>query len=47
MGRGVNVPEWLRRERLIDPLEGRLWRELRAAATAGEGMPEPWVRAAR
>ena len=48
--RGVNVPEGLRRERLVELLEGRRWPELRAAALvgiAGDGLPEAWGRGAR
>jgi hypothetical protein len=41
------VPEGIRRERLLELLEGRLWPELRAAAIAGDGLPEPWQRGAR
>ncbi len=44
---GVNVPEGIRREYLIELLEGRRWRELRAAASVGEGLPESWQRGAR
>ena len=45
--RAINVPEGIRRERLVELLEGRRWPELRAAAIAGEGMPASWERAAR
>ena len=45
--RGVNVPEGLRRERLVELLEGRRWPELRAAALVGDGLPEAWGRGAR
>lgn len=43
---GVNVPEGIRREYLIELLEGRRWRELRAAASVGEGLPGSWQRGA-
>ena len=35
--RGTNVPEGVRRERLVELLDGHLWPELRAAAIGGEG----------
>ena len=44
---GVNVPEGIRREYLIELLEGRRWRELRAAALAGDGLPAGWDQGAR
>lgn len=44
---GINVPEGIRRERLIELLEARLWPELRAAAIAGSGVPESWDRGVR
>lgn len=44
---GVNVPEGIRRERLIELLEGRRWPELRAAAVVGDGLPAAWDRGAR
>ncbi len=44
---GVTVPDGLRRERLTELLEGRLWPELRASIIAGEGMPGRWNQGAR
>lgn len=44
---GVNVPEGLRREHLIELLDGHRWPELRAAALAGDGLPAAWDRGAR
>jgi transcriptional regulator with XRE-family HTH domain len=44
---GVNVPEGLRREHLIELLDGQRWPELRAAALAGDGLPAAWDRGAR
>lgn len=44
---GIAVPEGHRRERLVALLDGRLWRKLRAAVVAGEGIPMPWDRAVR
>jgi transcriptional regulator with XRE-family HTH domain len=44
---GINVPEGIRRERLVDLLEGRLWRELRETLIPGDGMPSRWNEAAR
>ncbi len=44
---GVNVPEGLRREHLIELLEGHRWPELRVAAVAGDGLPATWGRGAR
>ena len=45
--RGTAVPEGVRRERLVELLEGRRWPELRAAAIGDDGLPAPWERAAR
>jgi transcriptional regulator with XRE-family HTH domain len=45
--RGVNAPEGIRRERVIDVLEGRRWQELRAAVIDGDGMPRRWNEGAR
>ena len=47
--RGTAVPEGIRRERLVELLDGRRWPALRAAAIAGggKGMPASWERAAR
>ena len=45
--RGGNVPEGLRRERLVELLEGRRWPELRAATLVGDGLPGAWGRGAR
>jgi transcriptional regulator with XRE-family HTH domain len=44
---GVNVPEGIRRERLVELLDGRCWPELRAAAIADDGLPQTWDRAVR
>ena len=44
---GIAVPDGLRRERLTELLEGRLWSRLRAALVAGEGMPDRWTEAVR
>jgi DNA-binding XRE family transcriptional regulator len=44
---GVNVPDGLRREHLIELLDGQRWPELRAAALAGDGLPAAWDRGAR
>lgn len=44
---GVNVPEGLRREHLIELLDGQRWPELRAAALAGDGLPAAWGRGTR
>jgi transcriptional regulator with XRE-family HTH domain len=41
------VPEGQRRERLLELLQGRGWPELRAAASAGEGLPASWDRGVR
>ncbi|GIW07414.1 MAG: hypothetical protein KatS3mg060_2219 [Dehalococcoidia bacterium] len=43
----MNVPEGLRREHLIELLDGQRWPELRAAALAGDGLPAAWDRGAR
>ena len=45
--RGTNVPEGVRRERLVALLEGRLWPALRAAAIVSDGLPRSWERGAR
>lgn len=45
--RGTNVPEGIRRERLIELVEGRRWTELRAAALSADGLPASWERGAR
>ncbi len=44
---GVNVPEGLRREHLIELLDGQRWPELRAVAVVGDGLPVAWDRGAR
>ena len=44
---GVNVPEGLRREHLIELLDGQRWPELRAVAVVGDGLPAAWDRGAR
>ncbi len=44
---GVNVPDGLRREHLIELLDGQRWPELRAAALTGDGLPAAWDRGAR
>jgi transcriptional regulator with XRE-family HTH domain len=41
------VPDGQRRERLSDLLQGRAWPALRAAASAGEGLPASWARGVR
>ena len=43
----VTVPDGIRRERLIELLKGRLWRELREVHVTGTGMPARWNDAAR
>ena len=45
--RGANVPEGLRREHLIELLDGQRWPELRTATIVGEGLPETWDRGLR
>ncbi|MPZ49273.1 MAG: hypothetical protein GEU75_08235 [Dehalococcoidia bacterium] len=45
--RGTTVPDGIRRERLVELLEGRRWPELRAAAIAGHGLPGSWERSGR
>ena len=44
---GRSVPDGLRRERLIELLEGRLWPQLRAAVVSEAGMPRRWAEAVR
>jgi transcriptional regulator with XRE-family HTH domain len=44
---GTTVPAGIRRERLVELLEGRRWPELRSAALAGDGLPASWERGAR
>jgi transcriptional regulator with XRE-family HTH domain len=41
------VPDGQRRERLLELLQGRSWPALRAAASAGEGLPASWARGVR
>jgi transcriptional regulator with XRE-family HTH domain len=41
------VPDGLRRERVRELLDGRLWPELRAALLGGESFPRPWREAVR
>jgi hypothetical protein len=41
------VPDGIRRERLTELLEGRLWPRLRAALVEGAGMPDRWAEAVR
>ena len=36
---GVNVPDGVRRERVVELLPGKRWPALRAAVLAGEGLP--------
>jgi transcriptional regulator with XRE-family HTH domain len=43
----TTVPNGPRRERLTKLLQERSWPELRAAASAGEGLPVSWARSAR
>jgi transcriptional regulator with XRE-family HTH domain len=43
----ANVPDGLRRERLTELLEGRLWPELRALLIGGDGMPSRWTQGVR
>ena len=45
--RGANVPEGIRREHVVDLLEGRRWPELHTAAIVGDGLPVSWARGAR
>src|ERR687886_556392 len=44
---GRAVPDGVRRERLRELLDGRLWPELRAALLGGESFPTPWREAVR
>ena len=44
---GRAVPDGLRRERLRELLDGRLWPELRTGLLGGESFPEPWREAVR
>lgn len=44
---GVTVPDGIRRERLTDLLERRLWPELRASIIGEDGMPSRWNQGAR
>jgi hypothetical protein len=44
---GVSVPSGLRKRRLIELLEGKRWRVLREAVTAGGGMPQRWQHTVR
>ena len=39
---GATVPDGLRRERLTELLEGRLWPELRASIIGGDGLRGRW-----
>ena len=41
------VPDGQRREWLTELLQGRAWPELRAAASAGAGLPASWARGVR
>jgi transcriptional regulator with XRE-family HTH domain len=41
------VPDGQRRERLLELLQGRAWPALRAAVSAGEGLPASWARGVR
>ncbi len=43
----VIVPDGLRRERLTELLEGRLWPELRTSIVCGDGMPSRWNQGVR
>src|SRR5262249_22796633 len=45
-GDGTNT-DGMRRERLIELLDGRLWPELRASIIAGNGMPSRWNQGVR
>ncbi|CCF84007.1 helix-turn-helix domain-containing protein [Nitrolancea hollandica] len=45
--RGRNVPDGVRRERVMALLGGQLWPQLRAVLVAGKGMPRCWQRAVR
>jgi len=44
---GVNVPDGIRRERVVELLAGKRWLALRAAALVGEGLPASWDRGVR
>jgi transcriptional regulator with XRE-family HTH domain len=44
---GDRVPDGLRRERLRELLDGRLWPELRTALLGDESFPVPWREAVR
>jgi transcriptional regulator with XRE-family HTH domain len=44
---GVTVPDGMRRERLVELLEGRLWPQLRTAVVDMPGMPPRWAEAVR
>jgi transcriptional regulator with XRE-family HTH domain len=44
---GSTVPDGVRRERLTELLEGRLWPELRASLIGGRGMPDRWNQGVR
>ena len=46
---GVNVPDGVRRERVVELLAGKRWPALRAAALVGrgEGLPVSWDRGVR
>src|SRR5919202_3160514 len=44
---GRAVPDGVRRERLRELLDGRLWPELRAALLGGESFPALWREAVR
>jgi hypothetical protein len=44
---GVNVPDGIRWERVVELLAGKRWPALRAAALAGAGLPVSWDRGVR
>jgi transcriptional regulator with XRE-family HTH domain len=43
----TTVPDGQRRERLLELLQGHAWPALRAAVSAGEGLPASWARGVR
>jgi transcriptional regulator with XRE-family HTH domain len=44
---GVNVPDGIRRERVVELLAGKRWPALRSAALTGDGLPVSWDRGVR
>ena len=41
----MNVPEGIRRERLLELQKARRWPELRASVIDNDGLPEAWDQA--